>query len=184
MTGWPARAGAVVVTLAGAAALAALSAWPMPGDPAEHALLRLDWRLRGEEAGDCLRPRQEDLERLPLHMRNPDACLGAVPPYHLRLWVDDALVVDDVVRGGGAREDRPLTVYRAVPVTPGARRIRAEFVRDAETLAEEEEEDDDDDEKPPVALHVESEAMLEPGRVLLIVRRQDTGTLEVRSPLP
>lgn len=178
MTGWPARAGALVVTVAGAAALAALSAWPMPGDPPEHALLRLDWRLRGEEAGDCLRPRHEDLERLPLHMRNPDACLGAVPPYHLRLWVDDALVVDDVVRGGGAREDRPLTVYRAVRVTPGARRIRAEFVREAETLT------DDDDVKQPVALQVESEATLEPGRVLLIVRRQDTGTLEVRSPLP
>lgn len=178
MTGWTARAGAVVVTLAGAAALASLSAWPMPGDPPEHALLRLDWRLRGEEAGDCLRPRQEDLERLPLHMRNPDACLGALPPYHLRLWVDDALVIDDVVRGGGAREDRPLTVYRAVQVEPGSRRIRAEFVRDAQTLT------DTDRPKPPVALHVESEATLEAGRVLLIVRRQDTGTLEVRSPLP
>lgn len=178
MTWWLARAGAVVVTLAGAAALAALSAWPMPGDPPEYALLRLDWRLRGEEAGDCLRPRQEDLERLPLHMRNPDACLGALPPYHLRLWVDDALVVDDVVRGGGAREDRPLTVYRAVQLQPGTRRIRAEFVRDAQTLT------DADRAKPPVALHVESEATVEPGRVLLIVRRQDTGTLEVRSPLP
>lgn len=178
MTGWPARAGAVVLTLAGAAALAALSAWPMPGDPAEHALLRLDWRLRGEEAGDCLRPREEDLERLPLHMRNPNACLGALPPYHLRVWVDDALVVEDVVRGGGARQDRPLTVYRSVRVTPGARRIRAEFVRDAETLT------DDDAAKPPVALHVDAEATLEPGRVLLIVRRQDTGTLEVRSPRP
>ncbi len=178
MTGWPARAGAVVVTLAGAAILAALSAWPMPGDPPEHALLRLDWRLRGEEAGDCLRPREEDLERLPVHMRNPDACLGALPPYHLRLWVDGALLVDDLVRGGGAREDRPLTVYRAVPLTPGSRRIRAEFVREAQTLS------DADHAKPPVALHVESEATLEPGRVLLIVRRQDTGTLEVRSPLP
>lgn len=178
MTGWPARAGAIVVTLAGAAALAALSAWPMPGEPPGHALLRLDWRLRGEEAGDCLRPRQEDLERLPLHMRNPDACLGAVPPYHLRLWVDDALVVDEVVRGGGAREDRPLTVYRALRVTPGTRRIRAEFVRQAETLT------DGGDAKPPVALHVASQATLEAGQVLLIVRRQDTGTLEVRSPRP
>lgn len=178
MTGWLARAVAVVVTLAGAEALAALSAWPMPGDPPAHALLRLDWRLRGEEAGDCLRPRLEDLARLPLHMRNPDACLGALPPYHLRLWVDDTLVVDDVVRGGGAREDRPLTVYRAVPLTPGRRRIRAEFVRDAQTLT------DTDRAKPPVALHVESVATVEPGRVLLIVRRQDTGTLEVRSPLP
>jgi hypothetical protein len=69
-------------------------------------------------------------------------------------------------------------VYRAVQLEPGPRTIRAEFVRDAQTLT------DTDRAKPPVALHVESEATVEAGRVLLIVRRQDTGTLEVRSPLP
>lgn len=176
MTRWLRHAGAIGVTAACAAALAALSAWPMPGDPPEHALLRLDWRVRSEEAGDCLRPTQAELERLPIHMRNPDACLGALPPYRLRLWVDDTLEADDVVTGGGARQDRPLTVYRAVPVAPGTHRIRAEFVRSAETLT------DDDGRRPPIALQVETEAALAPGEVLLIVRRQDTGVLEVRSP--
>lgn len=178
MTDWLARAGGVLMVMLGAAVLATLSAWPMQHAAPTQALLRLDWRLRGEEAGECLRPAAEDLARLPVHMRNPDACLGALPPYRLRVWVDDAMVIDDVIRGGGAREDRPLTVYRDVPLTPGARRLRAEFVRDAGTLTTR------GDARQPTTLRVDAEARLEAGRVLLMVRRQDTGDLEIRAPLP
>lgn len=178
MTGWYARAGGVVMALVGAAVLARLSASPMRHASPDHALLRLDWRLRGEEAGDCLRPTAEDLARLPVHMRNPDACLGALPPYRLRVWVDDAMVMDDVIRGGGVREDRPLTVYRDVPVTPGHRHIRAEFVRDVRPATVRA------DSPEPTTLRVEGDATLEAGRVLLMVRRQDSGVLEIRAPLP
>ena len=179
MTPWFARAGAALVTTAAAAGLAMLSAWPLRSAAPDHALLRLDWRLRGDEAGDCLRPRAEDLEKLPAHMRNPDACLGGLPPYRLRLWVDEAVVLDEVVRGGGVREDRPLTVYRDLRVAPGARRLRATFVREARTLTPTE-----GTTRPPTALHLEANAHLQAGRVLLVVRRQDTGELVMRSPVP
>jgi hypothetical protein len=181
MTPWLARGAAVVVTVGAAWGLAVLSALPMPGDPPTHALLRLDWRLRGEEAGDCLRPTQADLDALPPHMRNPNACLGALPPYHLRLWVDDVVVIDEEVRGGGARQDRPLTVYRDVPVEPGVRRLRAEFVR---ATADEGTEAVMPQERPALALRAEGEARLAPGQVLLIVRRQDSGALVIREPVP
>jgi hypothetical protein len=179
MSWWLSRAGAVLVAVAGAAALAVLSAYPLPGDAPQHALLRLDWRLRGEEAGDCLRPRAEDLARLPLHMQNPDACVGSLPPYRLRLWIDDVSYLDEIVTGGGAREDRPLTVYRDMPLEPGRRRIRAAFVREALSDA-----DATDGARQPTTLHVDAEVLAEAGRVLLVVRRQDTGDLVVRSPVP
>jgi hypothetical protein len=176
MTVWMARAAAVVVTVLGAWALATLSALPMPGDPPAHALLRLDWRVRGDEAGDCLRPTAEDLAKLPPHMQNPDACLGALPPYRLRLWIDGAVVLDQEVRGGGARADRPLTVYRDVTLEPGAHHIRAAFERTdpaGQTGA-----------RPAVSLQAEADVTMEPGRVLLVVRRQDTGLLVIRPPGP
>jgi hypothetical protein len=179
MRPWLARGAAVVVTLGAAWGLAVLSALPMPGEPPAHALLRLDWRLRGEEAGDCLRPTQADLDALPPHMRNPNACLGALPPYHLRLWVDDQLAIDDVVHGGGARQDRPLTVYRDVPVEPGLRRLRAEFVR----AAPDERNSTMSQTRPATALEASGEARLAPGQVLLVVRRQDTGALVIRAPV-
>jgi hypothetical protein len=180
MTPWLARGAAVVVTLGAAWGLAVLSALPMPGDPPAHALLRLDWRLRGEEAGECLRPTQADLDALPTHMRNPNACLGALPPYRLRLWVDDDLVIDEVVYGGGARQDRPLTVYRDVPIAPGLRRLRAEFVR---ASPGDEGASRMPQARPATALHAAGDARLAPGQVLLLVRRQDTGTLVIRAPV-
>lgn len=178
MRPWMARATGALLVAVAAAALATLSAWPMHHAPAATSLLRLDWRLRGEEAGECLRATAEELAGLPAHMRNPEACLGALPPYRLRVWIDDGLVLDEVVRGGGAREDRPLTVYRDLPMTPGQRRLRATFERESVSNVP------GTSARVATALRVAADADVEPGRVLLMVRRQDDGTLEVRRPLP
>lgn len=177
---WPVRLAAVLVTVAGASGLVTWSARPMrlAQSSASHAVLQLDWRVRAEEAGDCLRPRPEDLASLPAHMRNPDACLGGLPPYRLQLWIDETLMIDDVIRGGGAREDRPLTVYREVPVAAGGHRIRATFVRETPS------QDGRPETREPANLRVDTTATLQARRVLLVVRRQDTGALEVRPPVP
>jgi hypothetical protein len=155
------------------------ASFPLPGAPPEEGLLRLDWRLRGEEAGGCLRPTEAELERLPPHMRNPDACAGGLPPYRLSVRVDGGLVLDRVVRGGGVRGDRPLTVYDEVPLALGLRRIRIDF-------------EPADEMGPPAAtvagdglrLSTEGTVEIEAGRVLLAVRRQDTGELVLRPPVP
>jgi len=141
---------------------------PLPGAPPEDGLLRLDWRVRGEEAGGCIRPTEAELERLPPHMRNPDACEGGLPPYRLTVRIDGTLVLNEVVRGGGVRGDRPLTVYAEVPLAPGARRIRIDFAPADEGLR----------------LSTEGTMEIEAGRVLLAVRRQDTGELVLRPPVP
>ncbi len=163
---WIAAALLAGVTLGGIGLLSNLT---LPGATQTGGVLHLDWRLRGEEAGPCVQV-AGDSEHLPIHMRNPDACAGALPEYHLRLWIDGELRVDEVVRGGGIRGDRPLTVYRGLPLTPGERQVRVEFVR----------ADGDPD---AVALRLEDRVPIRAGEVQLLVRRQDTGVLEIRKPV-
>lgn len=164
------RLGAAAVTAIMAAGIVLLSLRTMPGEAASEGVLVLDWRLRGEETGSCLRAPDEDLERLPVHMRSPDACLGELPPYRVRLRIDGELVVDEEVRGGGLRGDRPLTVHRELRLDPGLREVQAEFFRE-------------DGDLEAVELSVRDTVPVEPGRVLLLVRRQDTGVLEIREPV-
>jgi hypothetical protein len=166
---WARWLGAGVVTGVIAVGIALLSLLPMPGDEASDGVLLLDWRLRGEETGSCLRAPAEELERLPVHMRSQDACLGELPSYRLRLRIDGEVVVDQEVRGGGFRGDRPLTVYRELRVDPGRREIQARFHRE-------------DGDPEAVELSVQDSVAVEAGRILLLVRRQDTGALELREP--
>lgn len=163
--------GAAVLTSLLAVGLALCTLLPLPGDAPSEAFLRLDWRVRGEETGPCLRPTEEALDALSPHMRNPDACLGALPPYRLRVSIDGELRLDQEVRGGGAREDRPLTVYRELRLAPGERDLVAEFVRS-------------DGEPGAIELRLSETIAAEAGRILLLVRRQDTGAFELKSPVP
>ncbi len=141
---------------------------------ADHGILLLDWRLRGEEAGACLLGEARTGEGadagLPLHMRNPGACAGALPPYRLRVEVDGAVLAERLVEGGGLRGDRPLTVYERIPLPPGDRKVRISFERATP-------------DPTAIRLAAEDELRIEGGRVFLAVRRQDTGILEFRVPV-
>jgi hypothetical protein len=168
--GWTRRVVAAVLTGSMAVGIGLLSLQPLPGGEVADGVLLLDWRLRGEETGSCLQAPEMELERLPAHMRSQDACLGRLPPYRLVLEVDGSVIVDREVRGGGLRGDRPLTVYRELQIEPGQREIHARFFR----------EDGDAD---AVDLAVRETIEVVAGRVLLLVRRQDTGVLEIREPV-
>ena len=91
------------------------------------ALVRLDWRARGERVEDCRPPTEEEIAGRPPHMRPREICEGRVRPYSLRVVVDRAVVVDDTIHGAGAREDRPLYVAREIAVRPGVRELRIDF---------------------------------------------------------
>lgn len=176
-------AAGVTAALAGLIALG--SSFALPSDPPSEGLLRLDWRVRGEEAGGCIRPTEEELEDLPAHMRNPDACVGELPAYRLSVWVDGERKLDQMERAGGVRGDRPLTVYEEVHLTPGSRQIRIEFAPEEGALEEAaaRETAEQGDEDRPVRLATEGTLDIEAGRVLLAVRRQDTGALVLRVPV-
>lgn len=81
--------------------------------------LRLAWSARPERIEKCRERTEEELARLPQHMRQPLACEGATAEYRLQVRVDGALVFERVVRGGGLRQDRSLYVFHEVTLKPG-----------------------------------------------------------------
>jgi hypothetical protein len=109
-----------VAGIALAAAVMAGLVWasnaPMTAHRSSDAILRLAWSARPERILDCRQRSEEELARLPQHMRQPIACEGVTAEYRLQIFRDGALVVDRVVRGGGLRRDRRLYVLEEVPV--------------------------------------------------------------------
>jgi hypothetical protein len=116
---WVRRAAAVVVAVAVTAGIAALSRVPYTHGSGGHAVLRLAFRTPGEFVEACRRPSEEELARLPVHMRRDEICEGRLLPRRLVVRLDGAVVVDDTVQAPGARGDRPLSVFREIPLAPG-----------------------------------------------------------------
>ncbi|NIP58452.1 MAG: hypothetical protein GWM92_09285 [Gemmatimonadetes bacterium] len=174
------KLGAVLLAAAAALALAGLSRMPYRASGDDQALLRLSWRIRAEQTGaECRRPSEEELEALPLHMRNPDGCVGSLRPFRLRVRVDGRTVVDDRVRPAGARGDRPVYVFRDVAVSAGERRVHLTFDQEdgpgGETAGEPVEADE-----PPMGLELRRTIHLAPREVALVTLDDGRGELVVR----
>src|SRR6266542_87023 len=94
---------AITVALATTLAIGALSRGPYTPDRADNAIVRLAWRARGERVEQCRRLTEEELERLPAHMRQEEQCEGRILPYRLQVRVDGAGVLHELVLAAGAR---------------------------------------------------------------------------------
>ena len=104
------------------------SAVRMPASPAV-AVLRLAWTARPERIEDCRPQNEEELAKLPAHMRQAVVCEGTTAAYRLEVRRDGTLIADQIVVGGGLRHDRPLYVFRDILLPPGDAAIRVRFVR-------------------------------------------------------
>ncbi|MDT8342277.1 MAG: hypothetical protein RQ751_12255 [Longimicrobiales bacterium] len=113
--------------LLAAALIAAGSRAPVTFSPADAALLRLSWRLPGVATEACRELSEEELARLPVHMRNPSACIGVIASYLLEVRLNGTLLASDTVAPPGARGDRPLNVLREYPLDPGDHRLDVTF---------------------------------------------------------
>lgn len=111
-----------------AAAIAAGSRFPWTGE-GETAIVRLSWRARGEKVEECRPLTEREQADLPVHMRRSEICEGRVLPYALRVAIDGKVVVSDMLHGAGAREDRPVYVFREIRVEPGIHSLRIDFER-------------------------------------------------------
>jgi hypothetical protein len=95
-------AGAIVAALA-TLVLGAASRAPWTASPADHALLRLSWRVQSESAEECRPLSEEEKADLPVHMRVPEVCETRAIPYLLQVTIDGSGAVSDTVHGAGAR---------------------------------------------------------------------------------
>ena len=95
----------------------------------EVAFLRLAWTARPERIEDCRPQHEEELAKLPAHMRQAVVCTGTTATYRLEVLREGAVIADQIVRGGGLRHDRPLYVFRDISLPPGDAAIAVRFFR-------------------------------------------------------
>ena len=126
----------VLTRVAGAAAgamMMALLAWastvPLTVHDSRDAVVRLAWSARPERVERCRQQSEEELARLPRHMRQPVVCEGVAAEYRLTVRRERTVVVERIVRGGGLRQDRRLYVFQEVPVPAGESSIEVVFER-------------------------------------------------------
>lgn len=165
------RAGGILIGLAFLVGVAVLTEAEARFETDDTALLRLSWRLPAGEGQDCRRPTAEELAELPAHMRNPDACVGGTHPgFMLSVYVDGDAVVTDTLYPAGSRGDRPIFVFRELPVGAGRRALEVRFEQNVADGA--------DDEAPRRVLRWEDEVQLRPREILLLGYDQDSGSLQ------
>lgn len=117
-----------VVALGVVAATAFLSRLPLSFRGSDGAALRLSWRSDPVAVEAC-RPRtDEELARLPVHMRTPTVCSGGALPYLLRVTLDGRERLRDTIVAAGAHADRPLYVFRELAIAPGPHELEVAYV--------------------------------------------------------
>lgn len=125
--GW--RTIGAVVAITGALGMAWASRAPERPYPTEQGVIRLAWSARPERLENCRRRTDEELAAIPPHMRLRVVCDGVSARYRLEVRRDGLSEIDEIVRGGGARHDRPIYVLRDLPVSPGPIRLEVRFTR-------------------------------------------------------
>lgn len=117
----------------------------LAGSPGTAVMLRVAWSARPERVEICTRVSDEELAKLPAHMRRRVVCEGTTARYRLEVSRDGVVLDTLTVRGGGMRHDREVYVSRELAVAPGAARYSVRFVRiDSSATV------NDDDQRPHV----------------------------------
>jgi hypothetical protein len=172
--------------------IGAVSRVPYAEHREQHAVVRLAWRSVGVAVRACRRLTPEELARLPAHMRREEECERRSLPEQLDVSLDGNAVISEVIRASGAREDRPLFVYRNLEVSPGRHRLVVAFTRTGPEAESGVARPGSGDSAPPrrspgVAegrLSLDTVLVLAPREIALVTYDASLGKLVVRGPGP
>lgn len=102
------------------------------GTPSEDGLLRLSWRLSNQTIKNCRQRTQEELAKLPQHMRLAEVCEYTPLGYRLSVTIDGNPSPEQIIKPGGLHHDRPIYVDRDVRLSPGNHEVTISFVPERE----------------------------------------------------
>lgn len=102
---------------------------PITVHESNDAVLRLAWSARPERVEECRERSEEELAKLPQHMQQRVICEGGSAQYRLTVRRDGTVVSEQVLRGGGLRQDRRLYVFHEIPLRSGEATIDVRFDR-------------------------------------------------------
>ena len=123
------RIAAVLLGAGVLAVLIAASHAPFTFNPADDAMLRVAWSARPERVESCTTLSEEELEKLPAHMRQRVVCEGTTASYRLEILRDGHPISTAILRGGGLRHDRQLYAYQQLPVPHGRSTFQVTLTR-------------------------------------------------------
>ena len=141
------------------------------------AVLRLSWRMMPNRTEHCRQRSDEELEKLPAHMRSRTICRREEARYRLVVQIDDQTA--DTTRLA-AQNDAPIFVWSEQRLVPGLHRVRVSFAResaasrrDRDEQHERDEEHERDDEREREhrdqhALDIDTRVTAQTGMVELI----------------
>jgi len=119
----------LVVAVAVVTGITHASVLRMRLNPSDAAVLRLAWTARPERVEDCRTQTDEELSKLPAHMRQAVLCEGTTAAYRLEVRYQGDVIAEQVVRGGGLRHDRSLYVSRDIQLPAGDAVVSVKFLR-------------------------------------------------------
>ena len=111
------------------AILVATSHTPFTFNSADDALLRVAWSARPERVESCHTLSEEELEKLPAHMRQRVVCEGTTASYSFEILRDGDTLSSTILRGGGLRHDRQLYAYQQLPIPHGRSTLQVTLTR-------------------------------------------------------
>lgn len=172
----PAVAGAILA-IGATVGLGALSQAPYQSETATHGVIRLAWRTRSVTAKECRTLTPEELENVPVHMRQTEKCEARTIPYLLSVTVDGDTLVNEEIHARGAREDRPLFVLHDLPVAPGSHHLSIWFTRVGEPSVTPE-----GSAATPARLELHQRIELTERQIVLVTYDADTRALVIPGP--
>ena len=124
------------------------------------AIVRVSIGARPERIEVCRRQSDEELAKVAPQMRQRVVCEGASARYRLELFRDGQRLLQEIVRGGGLRHDRPLYVFREFEVAPGSASYALRLTRIDTVRADDDDEEEDDEEDEDRARRPASDSAL------------------------
>lgn len=118
-----ARAGLVGLAAISAVAVWAPSRWPYAPPVAEQPQLALSFKHPGKATQRCRTPSPEELEAMPIHMRQPQICDRQRAAVRVQLRVDGRTLLDHSYEPRGLWGDGNSVAFEQVDAPPGRHRV-------------------------------------------------------------
>jgi len=92
--------------------------------PEDKAVLKLSLRHAGQIVGECRQRSAEELAGMPENMRAPLVCPRGRSPLQLELWLNNKLVLADILPARGIHNDGRASMYRRIVVPTGEMTVK------------------------------------------------------------
>lgn len=102
----------------------------------DSGILRLSWRLTGQNIKICEDRTQDQLNNIPAHMRTQQICIQKPIDYQLLVSINGESKINEIIKAGGLHGDRPIYVHRDIKLHSGNHQVQIHFEPLDDSLSE------------------------------------------------